>query len=690
MLPGEIIDPFPPADFNAAKARSVNYPVLAVVVTCGSYETVWKADSGFSYYMKAQAARAGSTDPQHGYAEQLQGVTVNGVALQSGVSQAFVRANKGYYFIDLSAQDLMSANLFISMPDGSNPMTRGNIVEVMYRYQFCAPATDMSGLPAGAPWLPWLVSVPQLSNKVDSQFGAIPQIGGGQIVIQNLNNFFDSRVRQNWDAGLARIYLGFSGVAPSLLATFIPANVVLDDSTFTINVKDPKVLTDVLFPSAIYSQATYPNIDLRAVGKPIQFAYGKIYGVAPVCIDTTTATFKVASHAIYSFDGVRVLNTTTNVWTTVAFASTNVATGQFTLALGVTWTVGQSVVVDFTGRLAAGTNGPMLNPADIVQDILQQLGVNVNTSIFSTVRALYTIGTFPGQLNSDGSQAYAYTLKPSLYLDTQAKALATIQTIMKNIRSYFLLIPDGSMGMVPFKNYPAAGSLALPVITDQMLLSMTGLKTDGSGTPYAITQAGAKPTQVQVNFAKHSVEGYTSSVVANSPSNQFTRGVAPGAQVPLVFESLFTDQLDALYLAQASLNDWRVDPYIYTVQLAWAAWGWLPGAQHVHLTSTIHGLDVVAEIISVKMDLTNFTVTLQLGNLRGFEQSSGFWTNSGDTTPSGASLAWPQQGETLAPTETEYRRHQSAFWHGADDLAVDSTVGGNNWDWRDFSVSRWQ
>ena len=684
-LPGEIVDPFPPATFAAAIARSVNYPILSIVVTCGRYEPVWKVDSGFSYQAPTQGSRPGATAKQYGFAELVSQVMVNGVALTAAVSQAFVQANKGYYFL-ASNQDAGTGTLYISMPDGSNPMARGNVVEVIHQYQFCTPGTDNTAV-APAPWLPWLISVPALSDKVDSQFGTITQISGGQVVLSNINGFFDSRIKQNWDAGKVQVYLGFYGLASAqLLATFIPSSVLADDSTFTINTKDAKVLVDVLFPSATYTQQTYPNIDLKAVGKPIPMAYGKILGATPVCVDTINGVFKVASHAVYSFDGVRVLNNTTGLWVTQNFASVNVATGQFTLS-GGSWVVGQSVVVDFTGRLASGTNGPMLNPADIVQDILTQLGLATDGTTFATAKTFYTIGYFPNVTNSDGSQAYAYTRKPSLYLDSQAKALTTIQTIMKNVRAYLTVLPNGTFGMIPFRNYQAS---TLPLITDQNVLSMTGVKIDGSGTPYAMTQAGMKPTQVQVNYGKHSAEGYQSTVVANSTFNQFTRNLATGAQVPLVIDSLFTDQLDALYLAQASLIDWRVDPYLYTVQFAWLAWGWIAGAQHVHLTSTIHGFDVVAEVLSVKMDATNFIVSVQLGNLRGYEQSSGFWSNSGDTTPSGASLAWPQQGETLAPFETEYRRHQTGIWHGSDDLAVDSTNGANNWDWRDYSVSRWQ
>lgn len=688
-LPGEIKDPFPPATFSAANARSVNYPNVLVVVTCGRYEPVWKLDNGFSYQAPCQSSRPGASAPQYGYAEQVQGVNVNGIALTGAVSQRFVQVNKGYYYL-ASNPDLMTATLYISMPDGSNPMARGNVVEVMLSYQFCSTPTDDAGAVAvaGPPWLPWILSLPSLTNKIDAQFGGITQIGGGSIVLDNTTKFFDSRVKQNWDAGQVRVYMGYDGLASyTLLATFIAANVSADDSTFTINTKDPKILVDVLFPSKIYDNVTYPNIDPAFIGKPIPMAYGKILGVEPATIDTVNGIFKVAQHAIYSFDGVRVLDTTTGLWVTVPFASTNTATGQFTLAVGSSWTAGQSVAVDFTGRLAAGTTGPMLNPADIVKDILTQLGVTTNTSVFNTIRNYYTIGYYPGVLNSDGSQAYAYCRKPSLYLDSQQKALTTIQQIMQDTRSYLSLLPDGSFGMFPFTNYQAS---TLPVITDENTLSMSGVKVDGSGTAYALTQTGMKPTQVQVTYAQYGPEGYQSTVTANSAFNQNTRNIPVGASVPLVIDTTLTDVVDAQYVANAALMDWHVDPYIYTVQVSWLAWGLLAGAQHVHLTSAIHNWDLVSEILAVKMDLTNFVVTLTLGNLRGYEQSSGFWSNSGDTTPSGATLAWPQQGETVAPFETEYRRHQTGHWHGSDDLAVDSTNGANSWDWRDYTISRWQ
>ncbi len=666
-LPGEWVDPNPPATLAIALSRSVVSPRFCLEVTCGIRALRWKPASGgglpanvFSY------ALGDGSGAFNDSVDEIVGMSFEGVALAAVTTYAALLANT--FMWDWQNQRLLACL------GGPSPMQRDKTALLMATYRFSDGPTDAGGYR----WRPWLTSLPSLTSRVATDFNGIPQIGGGTLVLQNENHFFDSRKGQNWDAGRCVLKMGASGLPWAqfvTLATFVPSSIGMTDKNFSINVQDPKVLLDALFPSVLYDSITHPNIDPSSVGQPVQLVYGVNKGIVPVCIDTVALVFKVAGHAILSFDGVRVQDQTTNSWEVKNFLSTNAATGEFTLS-PVDWQVGQGVVVDVSGKKR--TNGTLMdNPAEILKDMLLALGQPVDAAGFETARLWYDAG-FRGSDIKDRVSVRA----PSVYLDTQAKAISTIEEIMVNVRAYLVTLPNGNFSMVPFRNYQGS---TLPLVTDNNSLE-AGLQLTTSGSSSSRVQAGSKTTQANVNFAIQSAEGFQQVYTYTSPSNRLTRGLA--LEVPVTVDSLFTKPDDAAYLAQSLVNDFRVDPKVYTLEMKWLPFTW-GAATHIHYVSARHGIDVVLEILQLSLNLTARKVTMMLGNLRGFEQSSGFWVLSTDLTPTGASLAWPPNGQDSDPTETEYRRHQAGHWHGTTDFALDPALATQAID-KDSSVSRWQ
>ena len=652
-LPGQPIDPNPPASLSAALLNSAVYPIFCLEITAGIVARAWTLVSGTTYqYILGD--RSGALNSS---VDEIIGLYVAGVAQSS------------------SSWSWNPNSQTVTFTSATDPKLLGT-VQLMARFHFSSVPTDINGFL----WAPRLLTLPSLQNRVAPDFNSITQIGGGKLTLANEDHFFDNRLHYNWNAGRSVLYMGVSGLPWSgfqKLATWANSSAALSDKDFTLNMQEVKVLIDSLFPTTLYDDVTYPNIDPSAIGLPIQIAYGVLQGVIPTLIDSTNLVFKVAGHAIYSFDGVRILDSGSGLYNPVSFLSVDLSLGEFTMDPSI-YSVGSTIVVDFTGRILP--NGqPMINPADIIQDLVGvQMGYATDASSFATAHAAYDFGYY-----GNNPLKRAVSLAPSLYLNAQAKALDTINELLSEVRAYLTSTPDGSFAMIRFQNYQVSG---LQEITDELMLP-SGIALDGAGMANFRIQAGSTITQAQVNYDVRDTENTQATVTVNSAANLESRQLEE--EIPSIVDSLFTSYNDANYLAQALVNEYRVDPYIYTMTVKWAALLLRP-AQHVHVVSVRHNIDVVCEIIQVDVDLASKKVKLTLNNLRGFEEASGFWVNSTDETPLGNSLAWPTNGQLAATdSETQYRRHQAGHWHEADGFAVNSATASALSD-KDSGVSRWQ
>ena len=670
-LPGQIVDPNPPANLAAAALRSDNAFYFCLEVTCNVPMASWFPIGGAAY-MHPQGDFSGVYNPDK--VDEIIGVTVNGVALTAAASVPAVATTPGTFFWDGVANQC----LVISMPDSSNPQARGVTVVATARYRFSDGPNDT----AGFRWRPWLVTPSTLTRQVTPDFSGITQVGSGAYVLQNENHFFDTRRGQNWGAGRCTLSVIPAGVAgsPTLLCTHAISSVKMTDKDFTLAVQDPKVLVDTYYPTELYSSTTYPAMDQSAIGNVVPVAYGKILDITPVCIDTANAIFKVAGHPITSFDGVRVQDPTTGLWTVINFLTKDLSTAQFSLnPSDWNFSSGQQVAVDFSGKPDA--NGfLMANPADIAADLITALGQPINSAGFAAARARYDVG-YTG--NNPNRRVTVHA--PSLYLDSQSTALTVLEEMMVNVRAYLQTAPDGTLTMTPFRTYAISD---LPVINDNNALG-AGLVVDGSGTSSQFVQAGQKVTEAQVTFNNRPTSGTVQTVIVDYLPNQYKNNLpSPGVE-PV--DSLFTSQDDALYLAQCLAAEYTVDPTVWSVELKWLAWTWMPG-QHVRCYFPRHCIDLVCEVLQVSFDVAARKCALTLGNLRGFEMCGGFWANSTDVSPAGNPLTWPTAGEANAADaqDARYIRLQVGHWHASNNFALDTTAPGATWSDLDSVVSGWK
>ncbi len=676
-LRGEYIDPLPPTTFQQVLDGVNVSSRLVLQLTAGINMKTWFPVTGYAYLHPL----GDGSGIYNSSVDLITAVYVNGQALTAGASQDDVVNNQGYFFWDGVANQA----LLISLPDTftGGPQQPNVTVEAIATFYFSDGPSDANGVR----WDDRITSWASLSRQITPDFSSIPQIGGGSITFANEDHYFDQRFGYNWDAGQAVLIMGASGLPWdqwAQLGIWAVASPKLDDGRFTLNVQDPKVLVDTLFPQQLYSLDEYPDLDPSSVGAPLQIAYGQILGAVPVLIDNIVGIFQVAGHPIYSFDGVRV-QAGDGTWVPVNFdpTYTDTALAQFAIESGY-WAPGQSVVVDFSGRM--NTDGSLMsNPADQIQDLLAQLGQPVNSAGFAAAHAWYDIGYY------FGTTTRAVACPTAVYIDTQGQAITTLQNMAVNIRAYIQTAADGGFTLTPFRSFALP---SIPTITDQDILT-PGVDADGSGTTSTYVQAGTKISQVVVNYGIKSAEQKVSQVTVQLASSAYTRmKILPDGSpnwVQEVVDSLFNDIESATNLGYGILLQDQVDQFFVNVKLKWIAWNWFPGGG-VRVKSDRLCLDLVMEVIKVVLDPNTRTVNVQLGNLRGFENSFGFWTDDDVLTPLGNSLDWPQQGQVNDPDgETQVRRLTCGHWlqDASADCAVDTTNPANRWSDLDVAVSRW-
>lgn len=641
MLPSEVVPLGSYATLTDALANSVASPVFCVVVTCGRFEPFWTLHSGAAYKVSQ--------------ADEVIDVKSSGVSLDVLASVAAVIANPGSWYWDRSA-----SKLYIHQAADADPNTRGTVIETFLRYRFSDRPTDAGGYW----WEPRLLDLPSLKKQNPIDFKGLVQTGGGKLTLANEDDFFTTRTGQNWDAGTTTIIMGASGLAWANFETravFANLQPSIDDKNFVLDIKEQKIKLDKNYPPFIYDIYTFPNIRQADQGRALQRAYGQLMSRNPVCIDITTLTFQVAGHQIKSFDGVRVKNLTTNEWVEKNFLTSDVATARFTMSPS-DWTKDQEIAVDFSGMPRIDET-LMDNPAEEISDILQDMGESVNAADFETARLWYDAGYY----DSNGSTIFRNSVaRAAIYLDTTTSALQVINEILRNCRAYLATNADGSYSMRPFRTFQGKN---LQVIRDEDMIG--GLKRTPPTSP--VTN---KISRVTVNYGFRPQEGWNQTFTYELPVNQFTRDQKDA--VPYTFDSMLYRDEDAQFMAEALANEYIVDPLQYTTRLKWRAFTWNAG-DSVTIKSTIHGLDVLAEIVGLTYNIKDRAVDLLLGNLRGFDEATGFWVLITDLTPLGASLAW-----NPGNSEQQYRRHNSGHWHNAKDQASDSPLSA-----ADCAVSRW-
>jgi hypothetical protein len=540
---------------------------------------------------------------------------------------------------------------------------------------------------------PLILTVPNLSLRIEPRFSSVGQIGTGTATLINNAGYFDAQ-DLCWDAGRATFKMGTDTASTMAYAsyqtigTWRVASTKKNQTQFELSLRELKTGLEKQIPLETYSRDDYPNMAQGDVGKPIPRAYGKIFGAKPVLIDPATKTFKVAGHAIKSFDAVRVQKD--EVWLEVPFASTDLSAATFTL--GSSWE-NESVSVDFYGR--KNTDGTlMVNASDIVEDLLSYVGeTNLDSASFDAAWTALDIGS--------QQEFYRRTLlKPSLYLSDHKTALEVIGQINQVVGSFLFNDLSGawhyevftpaqgftetSVGLEDWGSVASAavnlvdwGSVAstATVMVDWGTLTLpTAIKSfdtsdilDGSYSREEDDSQIYSKIIVKHNIRKQ--DGWHESVTVNVSDVPYDHGEP--STILKELEAPLWDGSDATYYAQRLATTEAMPLVKHRCKIPWQAFFILPG-DNLKVTFSRFGLASVLEALEVKYDLIKGAVELVLGDRRAWGDSFGWWT--GDTQHS-----WSASDSSATKL---LNKQTSGFWHGDDLLAISTDAAS-------YKVSRW-
>jgi hypothetical protein len=422
------------------------------------------------------------------------------------------------------------------------------------------------------------------------------------------------------------------------------------DSSFSLQLEERKGVLKRKIPVDTWTIAAFPTLDPKYIGKPKAIAYGRVYDVTPVCIDTSALKFRVAGHAVHEITEVRVLDGTNNSWTAVVPTAKDAANAEFTLAGGA-WTVNQGITADFIGRID-GSSDIMDNPSDVMADVLftqaAELSTFKHTASFTASKAIYSRGT-----NQFGHPATHIAL--SLYIEKETEVQKIVEEICKASGAYLINDFDGKYRFIAFGPVQRYG---LESFDDNDIQSFSG---DVNTTEIF--------SSVRVEYQYRKNLDYPQTREIERSSGQYYQQ-APQAVLEVMEQFPVSTSEDAGYVGQRFLRMQGEPHRTFKARVNWRGWKLMPG-DFVHFDLTRGGVDDVFEVLEVKRSLINrMWVDLVLGDLHGLGDSPGWYADDTEAFPSslGAAscLTW---SHAWTAAQKAFARQELGYWADANGLA---------------------
>jgi len=507
-------------------------------------------------------------------------------------------------------------------------------------------------------WDPRIKSVPSLSMRIESQWGGVGQIGSGTMHLINGDNHFGGLDTEDiqWDAGVARLEMGIDlpitggEMAESdylQIGSWRIERTEKNDEVFTVTMRELKTRLENKIPYEVFTREAFPSLPPDAVGKPIPYAWGRIYGAKPVLIDASAKKFKVASHPIRSFDGVRVR--IEDVWREVNFATFDHTKAEFTL--GAEWTGSEDVAVDFSGR--KNPNGSLMqNGANVIADLLDLVGeTSFDAQSFDHARQLLELGK-----DRYGDEVCA--LAPAIFLDTERTAIDVAGELNEILGSHLFIDFQGKWR---FGIWDAVQGETLEPFPGNVSRSFTE-KDVIEGSFGKTVDASKVFSRLKVNYAHRRQEKWSEFVEGERPRNEHVHGL------PKLFTKVrdlgLSTREDANYWIQRALVTDAEQLTLYTFAVPWNGFFMLPG-EHIRLAYAPASLDAVLEVITVNYDLNGGTVRITAGNQRAWGDTFGFWGEE-------------SQSEPVIPATKIWLRPEALSYTSGQGISIWPDSSGNN------------
>lgn len=620
-------------------------PVFIAELTAGVWFKNWVATSGRSITYDVSTALS------------ISSVEEDGTALTERASVGDVDSNAGSWFHDTAA-----GTLYVSATTGT---PYGKTIQAFADFNFSSRGKVLNNLY----YDPRIKDVPSVTMRIEPRFSDVGQTGGGQMVLANEDGYFDNLDGLQWDAGDVVIKFGADRGASVMdyadyenFGTYRALDWSLDDESFTINLGELKANIDRDIPFEVFDRSTYPTIDESFLGEVIPRAYGVIFGAEPIIIDVGLKKFKVANHAIFDFVDVRVEDED-GILQQSAFASVDKANGQFTL--GDDWETGRAVAVDFVGRVRSDGK-PMINPSDVVKDLLEYAGETsrLNTPSFTAAYNALDVG-------EDRYKQRTTARKMGIYIREAKNLLDLISEINTHAGSYLYV---NQSGQYTFGVWTPSVGEGLQVFDQSEQLAWT-----------SETFNSEIPSKVVVQYARRDVDEFWQSLSVERDEFQYAHD-QPAARVKEV-ETFFYDTADARAFAQSVLNMEGRPLKLHRVTLPWKGFTLFPGDQ-IRLTDTRRAVDLVVEVLEINVSLLEGAANLVCGDMRGLSSEPGFWVADAATLPSHLStetgygagaLTWNASWSDAIKT---WAKQNVGYWTDANGFATTTDAGshmGSTW-----------
>lgn len=284
--------------------------------------------------------------------------------------------------------DILNQEIYIHFDHNINPY--GCVIEYGKVFGF---TNDMIRNFNGIDYLPELISIPNLSLKVDPLRYTKQGFYGGDVIFNNCpidgsnNGEFDSN--SEFTGNDIFLYYGQDGDEYTdliLIASNYVENTIISMNRIIVKTKDKREQQTKKAPTEIFNDTDYPDIDPDLIGNIKQDAYGQLYAVPGICVNSEQAgnkTFYFAS-VITASPAPVFESKQDEKWTVIVPSATDYANGQATFANADVHVDGDNT----KGLLDVRCTGyfrPYHNPGDIIADLNDRfLNITYNSSNYNT------------------------------------------------------------------------------------------------------------------------------------------------------------------------------------------------------------------------------------------------------------------------------------------------------------------
>ncbi len=224
-----------------------------------------------------------------------------------------------------------------------------------------------------------IISAPTIKTSRDNQYYGKISFDSGSVKLDNTDGFFDDFNSENYYGAEVKILFGGEDLDIIDYETIYTGNVsdyTVSTDRLDIKFTDSRKILSKIIPTNKFNVDDYPDIKEDDVGAPISLGYGRIY---------KAKAYRISTSPIFKFVDTTYRNISAIVQVylnNIPVSHINGSTTQGTFEL-TTYEDGDDVSVDFQGYLQDDGISLLMNPIDVMQDLLTTYTtLNYNSSYF--------------------------------------------------------------------------------------------------------------------------------------------------------------------------------------------------------------------------------------------------------------------------------------------------------------------